>query len=990
MNTLEFLQTILPEEGWKFLALGRPEHSGLAHKAYESLEVMAQAIDSYDRQPTTTVYHACAAYKAPNFEDAKTGKTKYRGESNWLKAKAFWCDIDCGADKAAEGKGYPTKTDAGRAIIGFCRQHGFPEPMVVDSGGGLHCYWPLTRTIGPKSWCRMADGFKAALKAGGVIVDPTRTADLSSVLRPVGSTNKKPGREPREVAVKRPPNPCTPEEFADAVARACVSLTAEVPVTRRYDTSINDDLIAHLGPQLESSAQEVANHCAQVAAMRDTQGDVNYEHWRGVIGIIKHCTEGFDLAVEWSARRGETGHSNTDVLTRYESWDAGPATCAFFQGCNSGGCDGCVHQGKITSPIQLGRIMPEPAEMEVPVQAEDNTIQAATVPELPNGYAWNNNLMVRMLPDLNGVLQPFKFCHALFYPIQRIRKPDGTFAFTIRMHLPDQRIRDFEVDTAAIAGASDLLKALGRYELMPTNNKDASMHMTAYIRDSVHKLMHEQREVDTLTHFGWREDMSGFLLGDRLYHKDGTVRRVFIGGAAAEHKGALPDPRGNLTAYSEAVNFVYNRDNSQAAQYAFCSAYGSLLTPFGEDSYNGILMCIVSGKSGRGKTTVGAAARYGLGDATKMTFAGRSGATWNARWAILGAFKNIPVVFDEMTDMEPAQFSEMAYTISQGSDKSRLTSQGGKVGFADRHSWAQSPDLTANEDMLAKLAQHNANTQAEAMRVVQINFGRYDVPIIKPAELVSRALEQMRDNMGCAGDVFVKYLVANQDRVRSLFRKFESTLSTALPESEYRFYRNHAACTLTAAKLLTELGIVDFDMHELENFTHRMLRDQIDLVKAGNTTNPGDAVSRMVRDLSNRIIVTTGYRDTRTDSRGPEESLSRLTATPCGRRVLGVNNPNSTEKVDPKIVGKLFLAKKEFNDWCAKNRIEPKEVIEYCRLAGWLVPWADRFNLGRGTAYTTSACAVYVFDFTAMEGAVEKTNGPVLVDTEAAEVSSIR
>jgi len=96
--------------------------------------------------------------------------------------------------------------------------------MVVDSGGGIHCYWPLTRAIGPKSWCLMADRLKAAFKSEGLLVDPTRTADLSSVLRPVGSTNKKPDREPRQVIVKRPGNPCTPEEFAEAVARATVNL----------------------------------------------------------------------------------------------------------------------------------------------------------------------------------------------------------------------------------------------------------------------------------------------------------------------------------------------------------------------------------------------------------------------------------------------------------------------------------------------------------------------------------------------------------------------------------------------------------------------------------------------------------------------------------------------------------------------------------------------------------------------------------------------
>jgi hypothetical protein len=991
MNTLEFLQTILPEEGYKFVGLSRAGVPGIAHKAYESLEVMAEAIASYNKQPNLTVYHACAAYKAPYFEAEVNGeiKRKYRGEPNWLKAKSFWCDIDCGADKAAEGKGYADKPAAAKAIRGFCLDNNFPMPMIVDSGGGIHCYWPLTRAVGPKSWCRMADGFKGVLKAAGVLADPTRTADLSSVLRPVGSHNRKPGRDPREVLAKTRANPVEPEVFAESVAKAMQAF-AVLPPPVRYDPNLNDDLISHLGPQLESSAEEVANHCAQVAAMRDTKGDVNYDHWRGVIGIIKHCVEGYDLAVDWSTERAATGHSNTDVLTRYETWSSGPATCEFFQGCNASACSGCPHSGKIKSPIVLGRVIPEPAEIEVPAQTEDEQATTITVPPLPEGFAWNNNFMVRMLPDPNGVTQSYKFCSSLFYPIQRIRKADHTYAFTMRMHLPDQRVRDFEVDTAALAAASDLLKALSRYELMPTNNKDASMHLTAYIRDSVFKLMNEQREVDTLTSFGWLDDMSGFLLGDRLYHKDGSVRRVFIGGSASEHKAALPDPRGTVEAYSEAVNFVYNREHSQAAQYAFCSAYGSLLTPFGEDSYNGILMCIVSGKSGRGKTTVGAAARYGMGDATKMTFAGKAGATWNARWAILGAFRNIPVVFDEMTDMDASQFSEMAYTISQGSDKARLNSTGGRVGFADRHTWAQSPDLTANEDMLAKLAQHNANTQAEAMRVLQVNFGRYEVPIIEPSTLVSRALEQMRNNMGCAGDALMKYVVANQDAVRALFEKNEHRLTKKLPESEFRFYRNHAACTLTAAQLLINLNIVAFDFDKLEAFTYDLLQDQIDLVRAGNMTNPGDALTRMVRDLSGRIIVTMGYRDVRTDARGPEDSLSRIIGIPAGRRVLGSPNPSSTEKVDPKVVGKLFVTKKDFNDWCSKNRMEPKEIIAFAQTAGWLTTWSEKFNIGRGTAHSTGACACFVFDFNAMEGTSEKTAGPALVATAESAVSSAR
>ena len=987
MNTLEFLQTILPEEGWKFLALGRPEHSGLAHKAYESLEKMAEAIDSYDRQPTLTVYHACAAYKEASYEVEVQGKMKrkYRGEPNWFKAKSFWVDIDCGESKAAEGKGYATKGDAAKALFSFCHKFGFPEPMVVDSGGGLHCYWPLTQAIGPKSWNTMATGFKAALKAEGVLADPTRTADLSSVLRPAGSTNKKPGREPRPVRVKRQANPCTPAEFAAAVAMATADLTVPVP-TRKYDMSVNDDLTAHLGPQIESSAREVAEHCAQLAQMRDTLGQIGHDHWFHAIGIIKHCVEGIELAHEWSA--GPT-YDPAGVDTKYESFSSGPSLCTTFELHNPSACASCPHRGKISSPIQLGRIVPEPAEQVVEVQTEDDGAAQLAVPPLPSSYAWGNGKMVRLIADKDGVLQQYVFCHTLFYPIQRIRKPDGTFAFTMRMHLPDYRVRDFEVDTAAIAATSDLLKALGKYELMPTNNKDASMHLTAYIRDSIHKLMHEQREVDTLTNFGWRDDMSGFLLGERLYGKDGSIRKVFVGGAAADKLPVFTEPRGTLARYSEAVNFVYNRPHNEAAQYVFCNTYGSLISPLGDPSYFGVLLC-VTGEGGLGKTTAGVAARYGLGNARHLVLGKKDGATANARWKELGTYRNIPVLLDEYTDVDAETLSSMAYTISQGADKSRLTSHGGKVGFAERQTWCQSPEVTSNDNLLARLAQHNANTLPEAMRMVQVNFTQYGVTKIKPTTDVERALDTMDANSGNAGHEFVQYVVTHQEEVSALIRELGLKISSVLPDSMYRFYRGHASCTLAAAKILIDLGIVQFDYDALEHFAMRLFKDLSDMVLAGNVVSPGDAISRMIREMSSRIIVTVGYRDLRTDSRGPEDSLSRITASPVGRRVLGVTNPNASEKVDPKVVGKLFMAKKEFNEWCTKNRLEPKSLLDYAGIAGWLVPWSEKFNIGRGTAMSTGACSVYVFDYNAMEGAVEKTSGPALVDTDATAVSSTR
>jgi hypothetical protein len=49
---------------------------------------------------------------------------------------------------------------------------------------------------------------------------------------------------------------------------------------------------------------------------------------------------------------------------KLDRWTAGPTTCAHFESINRRGCDSCLHKGKITSPIQLGRMTARRADYE--------------------------------------------------------------------------------------------------------------------------------------------------------------------------------------------------------------------------------------------------------------------------------------------------------------------------------------------------------------------------------------------------------------------------------------------------------------------------------------------------------------------------------------------------------------------------------------------------------------------------------------------------
>ncbi len=57
--------------------------------------------------------------------------------------KALYLDLDCGEGKASTGSGYATQLDALEALRDFCEKCGLPRPLIVDSGGGIHAYWPF-------------------------------------------------------------------------------------------------------------------------------------------------------------------------------------------------------------------------------------------------------------------------------------------------------------------------------------------------------------------------------------------------------------------------------------------------------------------------------------------------------------------------------------------------------------------------------------------------------------------------------------------------------------------------------------------------------------------------------------------------------------------------------------------------------------------------------------------------------------------------------
>ncbi|WP_374246845.1 hypothetical protein [Zoogloea sp.] len=192
----EFLDSILPHEGIRF-AFTLPD--GRHHACANDAELIAKATEQ-DAQGKT-VYFACATYAEP-YITSPDGKRRHRVKENVERVKSFWLDIDCGADKAAKGAGYPTKRGAAQALKDFGKAAGLPSPTwIVDSGNGLHVYWALEEAITRGPWEATTRRLKLLCQNLNFLADPSRTTDAASVLRLPGTTNRKDPANPKRVRV---------------------------------------------------------------------------------------------------------------------------------------------------------------------------------------------------------------------------------------------------------------------------------------------------------------------------------------------------------------------------------------------------------------------------------------------------------------------------------------------------------------------------------------------------------------------------------------------------------------------------------------------------------------------------------------------------------------------------------------------------------------------------------------------------------------------
>jgi hypothetical protein len=473
--------------------------------------------------------------------------------------------------------------------------------------------------------------------------------------------------------------------------------------------------------------------------------------------------------------------------------------------------------------------------------------------------------------------------------------------------------------------------------------------MEAYLTHWGNELKRNAAATETYMHFGWHGD--DFLLGNDLITADG-VRKVKVGGDAAPMTKFF-EPKGDVEKWKKLVDEAYNHPGMEPYQFIIGSAFGSVLVPF-MNVAGGSITSAISYGTGQGKTTACRVAFgiYGCPEENTQVTLSRSSVTHKAIFTIAGLLHNIPVLVDEMTNIEGKELSDIVYTWSQGQPRIRLVGTGelAPVGFG----WAGTMLQSSNKPMTTIIANAKPGADAELARLVEFDCTGVNK---LPKEQADRLFKELKNNYAVAARVFLPWVVANLDEVKQMLVKTQVALDKKFGLSgENRYWSANYTVAMVGLMIAKRVGLVNFDLAADMLWCEsqsRTMRGEI----VSSTSSSEEMFSSMLNELAPGIAVTDiegGRGSGGKDAYVIKEPNNRYT----GRAILDT--------------GIAYLMQPAVNEWCGKKQADPKALIQAAFERGWvksLTP--EKRYPGKGTNFAMGQVRCYILDWSRLENSTQ-------------------
>lgn len=950
MNTSEFLRAILPPDCWYFVVTPAPGGKGFKHYPCQTIEEAAQRALYLDSEHKQNVFYACAGYRESHIEKIVDGKPKqrYRTKENVKLVKSFWLDLDVGTTEPGQPPKYATQADAVAALGRFLAATKLPVPIVVNSGYGVHCYWPLTQPILPGQWTHTAGLLKALTGATKLMADNSRTSDEASILRPVGTHNRK---VKNGVAGAMPVSSGSAVQLFDyqaihhAIEFALKLTGTEAPAERKHaaaEGGVNPSgLVVPVGGFQKSSPDRIASMCQQIHALKET-GGVSEPQWYAALQVVAFAENGEKTVHDWSAKYpsytfDETQRKIDQVL------NFGPTTCAKLDDVYPEGCRGCKYKGKITSPIQLGIEVKAAAAPTVTV-THDGTETLLELPMPPAPFLRGGDDMPGLYVDIEGV--PVRFYPYDLFPVELCKDTDMGYETTrVRHWLPHEGWCDYTFRSSLIVSHRDFTTSLMDNSIKPENAKFMAAYMNSYLQE----LQSKTKIRKLYGAMGWQDD-DGFLLGRKLYTKAGEQAAGVSNKVSPELIDGIATA-GTLADWQAGIKLL-DRAGLEAHLFSFLIGFGAPL--FAVTGYDGAMLSML-GDTNSGKTLSSKAMLSIYGKYKGLRIGKKD--TLNAKIEKMSMLGNLPVYIDELTNTEANELSQFIYQVSEGRGRARLRSDSSMRAAA---SWQTLGVTSTNASLTSKLATSKDNAEAEMVRLLEYRVER----IGWFEKEMSTVHEAVTANYGHAGEAYVRWLVQSdrntlREQIENVAKSIRDTVSF---EGRERYWINTIAVVLYGAVAAQAIGVLNFDNFpatyaRLFNWATGLIRSSRTVVSETRQTELTVLSQFLDSIMSNRLVVN-------------DTVLGHIKATTVVKPPMGPLVARYEQHT-----GNIYVDRKVLRKYLSDHQIDYNPMKNDLLVSGVLKDAGARKVLGAGTQFTGGQVDTWLIDgrHPALAGVLEVT-----------------
>lgn len=891
MSSFDLLDAVLPAEGrYCVVGIGRYVDQNFYDSRQEADEQTAKLV-----KRGFNAYFGCAKY----------GDADNRTHENALHFRALWMDIDCGPTKATPDKngvvkGYIDQATGLNELIKFCSATNLPRPVLVNSGYGIHAYWLLEEVLDRAQWTPLANRLRQLCAEQGLIVD-SAVFEPSRILRIPGTPNFK-GEEPVEVSVLYETTERIPYEAMRKLLGAPEPKEETPDFIPRSMSPMMEALLANKVKRFKTIMLKSINGegCNQLLHCYQNQNDIEEPLWRAALSITAFCVDREQASHMMSREYADYNPIEVDAKVHNLVTKGGPHHCATFEKLNPVGCEGCIHKGKIKSPIVLGVEVAEAddSDNEVVVTNEENEETVVQIPEYPFPYFRGKSGGVYRKPKDEEDEPELVYEHDL-YVIKRMQHSEQGEIALIRLHLPQDGVKEFAVPATAIVVKDKLREVLAHHGVVPTDKQMNAL--LGYLTTFVKNLQFQKKAEIMRTQFGWVEKDSKFIVGDKEITKDGTFYSppsITTREIADQIHAA-----GELEKWREVFN-MYNLPGLEPNAFAALTAFGSPLLKY--TGMSGAIINLIYPASGTGKSTTLYMCNSVIGHPKNLASIWKD--TQNAKMHRLGVMNNLANTIDEITNTSPMEFSDLSYSISQGRGKDRMKSQTNEMRLNNTR-WQGITLTSSNASFYEKLGAAKNSPDGESMRLLEYK--------IEPTSVIDVATgkqlfdHQLFENYGHAAEPYFRWLVNNLEDARALLKKVQARIDRELRVTQKeRFWSAVAACNITGGLIAKNLGLIDFDMKRIYDWTIKMLNEMRTEVKPAEPdakTILGDYINHYI---GNALIVN-----------GEADARSTLIPLPLQEpkgELLIRYEPDTKD---------LFLSAKSFKDFCVKSQINYKDTL---------------------------------------------------------------